>query len=283
MPFMLTGNTPVVTIDASQIYYCNGVVASEITESDWALVKLDRVVSDHVPLSIRTEGKVADGEDLVVIGHPVGLPRKYAGGATVQDNSESVYFQANLDTYGGNSGSAVVNANTYVVEGILDRGNPDFVQDGACDRSSVCPDSGCPGWEEATRTTEFSSLVPVPVYDVYFDTNDPPTELVCSDSNVPSCEGHLSVASLDPCRRYYWQVVTKEDCGQTAGPVWSFTTVSVAGDYDVDCDVDFIDLAKLCLYWLENESSVNLAPPPEIIDFVDFARFAENWGLLIEY
>jgi subtilisin-like proprotein convertase family protein len=274
---MVDACTPTMTIDESQIYYCSEVIANRIMDADWALVRLDRAVADHNPLALRTQGKITDGEDLLVIGHPVGLPRKYAAGATVRDNSESAYFQANLDTFGGNSGSAVLNANTFQVEGVLVRGQQDFVQDGPCDRSYVCPDTGCPEWEEVTRATEFAPLLPVPSYDVYFDTNDPPVQLLCSDINVPVCESLGSPTSLNPCTTYYWQVIATNSCGQTAGPIWSFTAATIGPDLDEDCDVDFRDLANLVLYWLADEPSVNLAAPDDIIDLSDFTRLAERW------
>ena len=57
---------------------------------------------------------------------------------------------ANLDTYGGNSGSAVFNAKTGLVEGILVRGEQDYVQKGDCRVSNVCPADGCRG-EDVTK------------------------------------------------------------------------------------------------------------------------------------
>jgi hypothetical protein len=52
-----------------------------------------------------------------------------------------------------------------VVEGILVRGNTDFVYDSArrCYVSNRCADTGCPGWEDVTRTTQFASLIPGPL------------------------------------------------------------------------------------------------------------------------
>jgi len=275
---MLDANTPVLTIDESEIYYCSEVIARQIGNPDWALIRLDRQVSGHIPLTVRSEGVVDDNEGLVVIGHPIGLPRKYAGGASVQENTASGYFQANLDTYGGNSGSAVLNADTLKVEGILYGGNPDFVEDGDCDRSNVCPNTGCPGWEYVSRSTEFAALLPLQKYDVYFESNSPPTELICSDINSPTCDPSVGPSELlKPCTRYYWQVVSRNPCGETEGPIWSFTTASVPADFDKDCDVDFKDLAKLLSYWLDNEPSVNIAAPDDIIDLSDYAVLAEDW------
>ena len=52
------------------------------------------------------------------------------------------------------SGSPVFNSDTHEVEGILVRGETDFVTQGSCRVSLVCPSSGCRG-EDCTRTTEF--------------------------------------------------------------------------------------------------------------------------------
>jgi len=59
-------------------------------------------------------------------------------------------------------------------------------------------------------------------YDVYFGTEDPPLELIAGDLNEPTFYPGL----LDCDTMYYWQVVAKNSCGQTPGPVWSFTTIS---------------------------------------------------------
>ena len=275
---MLDANTPVLTIDGSQIYYCSEVIIRQRGTVDFSLIRLEREVAGHSPLDVRTVGVVPDDAELLVIVHPVGLPRKYAADATVRENSETGYFQANLDTYGGNSGSAVFNVNTLQVEGILVRGNPDFVQDGACDRSNVCPDTGCPEWEQVTRVTAFSGLLSGQRYDVYFDSNDPPTKLICSDIDVPICDpSPVMNNALIPCTTYYWKVVSKNSCGQSDGPIWSFSTASITPDFDNDCDVDFEDLQRLVLYWLKNEPLVNIAAPDDIIDLSDFAVLANFW------
>ena len=55
-----------------------------------------------------------------------------------------------------------------VVQGILVRGNPDYVYDAVdgCWRSNVCLDTGCPGFEEASHTLKIAKFVPtVPCYE----------------------------------------------------------------------------------------------------------------------
>jgi hypothetical protein len=119
------------------------------TGSDWALVRLSRPVHGRKPLRIRASGKIANGHPLFAVGHPNGLPTKLAN---VRDNRSRAYFVANLDTYGGNSGSPVFDMRTRRVEGILVSGENDFVKHGKCFVSLVCPDSGCQG-ESVTRST----------------------------------------------------------------------------------------------------------------------------------
>jgi S1-C subfamily serine protease len=126
---------------------------------DWALVRLDRPVQNHKPVSIRTSGKISSAQKLFVIGHPCGLPMKYAPGAAVRRNDADGFFVANLDTYGGNSGSPVFNGKTYRIEGILVRGENDFVSNGTCQVSLVCPSTGCRG-EDVTRSTVWAPKIP---------------------------------------------------------------------------------------------------------------------------
>lgn len=90
---------------------------------------MDRPVVGKTPLKFRTSGLVNSKDSLVVIGHPSGLPQKVAPGANIfRNNSTQSYFVTNLDTFGGNSGSAVFNERTGTIEGILVRGAKDYVK-----------------------------------------------------------------------------------------------------------------------------------------------------------
>ena len=77
----------------------------------------------------------------------------------VRKNVNPIYFSSNLDTFGGNSGSAVFNADTGEVEGILVRGEADYVNDRrrGCKVPNQCSDGGCRG-EEVTRITNIKNL-----------------------------------------------------------------------------------------------------------------------------
>jgi hypothetical protein len=145
---------------ANDVYKGKKLIGRKLSSdgTDWALVQLDRAVVGHAPVKFRKTGKIADQQSIFVIGHPCGLPQKYAGGAAVRDNAPTPYFVANLDTYGGNSGSPVFNAQN-TVEGVLVRGENDFVSNGGCYVSMVCPTTGCRG-EDVTRATVWSGKVP---------------------------------------------------------------------------------------------------------------------------
>ncbi len=119
-------------INKKNVYKCKKVLnhaLDGVLKSDYALIELDRVVEDREPLKFRTQGKVKVNADLVVIGHPSGLPSKIADGAKVLGNDHSQFFTSDLDTFGGNSGSAVFDARTGQVEGILVRGAKDYLVD----------------------------------------------------------------------------------------------------------------------------------------------------------
>lgn len=150
-----------VNVPASSVYSCKKIISRKLdatSKDDYAFIELDRAVSDRQPVKLRKTGKIAKGDALVVIGHPTGLPTKISDGANVR-NLQGKFFVANLDTYGGNSGSAVFNVETEEVEGILVRGETDYVYNSAlgCQVSNVCPSDGCRG-EDVTYITNVEGL-----------------------------------------------------------------------------------------------------------------------------
>lgn len=240
---MIDDKTPRDIVDVSDVYYCQRIIARELDDSgaDWALVQLDRPVEGAHPLAIRRSGSIPIGAEVLVIGYPSGLPVKVAGGARVQSIApQPAYFVTNLDVYGGNSGSAVFHSVTHEVEGILVRGEQDFIFEGDCFVSKVCPDDGlgCTG-EDVSTVTRFSSLIPPlpsdPVYEVVFGPcgdGDPIRAEVRDPTWVPP--------HLEPGTEYCWRVITKTDCGSQESPEWRFTTAgfSPARFLRADCNGD---------------------------------------------
>lgn len=156
-----TATSTTAIIPKNSVYKCSSIVTtvqSSTTLDDYAVIRLNRKVTDRLPLEIRRSGKILDGTAVTLIGHPKGLPTKIADGANVRSNSASKYFVANTDSYGGNSGSPVFDSLTGVVEGILVRGETDTVTTSAgCSISYVCPNTGCSG-EDITRITNVPGI-----------------------------------------------------------------------------------------------------------------------------
>lgn len=150
-----------INVPTSSVYSCKKIISRSLdqsTKDDFAVIELDRRVTDRRPLSFRRKGKITVGTDIAVIGHPTGLPTKIADGAKVR-SLQTKFFVANLDTYGGNSGSAVFNVRTGEVEGILVRGENDYVYDSnlGCQVSNVCTNEGCRG-EDVTFITHIDAI-----------------------------------------------------------------------------------------------------------------------------
>ena len=210
---MLDSDTPQQTFVKENVYFGAEIIAAQNGWSDWALIRLDRPVNGHQPVPIRRQGRIPERDPLVVIGHPLGLPRKYDMGGNVKGNDIYLpFFSANLDTFVGSSGSPVFSRNSMVVEGILVQGNEDFEEDTSqgCDVSIICPDTGCPGWEKITRTTQFSSLIPC--FDVLLGSTPENMRYVQRDTVITK----TTLTDLKPGKTYYWQVIAKNALGQIA-------------------------------------------------------------------
>ncbi len=143
---MLNNDRAPKELPVDDVYSCKEVVSREQNDqNDYAIVRLDRPVRGHRVLTMQKES-VNVMDEVLVIGHPSGLPTKIADDAYVR-RAEENFFMANLDTYGGSSGSAVFNAKTLAVVGILARGVDDFTWDSTrgCKISNRCSNEGCNG------------------------------------------------------------------------------------------------------------------------------------------
>lgn len=249
---MLDENTPRLRIPREDVYFCSGIVDRlDEGDVDWALLRLDREVPDRVPMTLRREGELREGQELFVPGHPRGLPLKVAGGAQVRSTAPVGSFVANLDTYSGNSGSPVINLDTLEVEGILVSGEDDFIyrEEPDCFVSNRCPDDGCLG-ESATEVREFLHLVPehggVLEYDLYLGACE--EELTLRGTTT---ETSFTVSGLPAGSRHCWQVVARNGCEEVVGPIWSFTSRPPAesdfrrGEVALDGTVDLTDAIQI--------------------------------------
>lgn len=149
---------------ANNVYYGATIVARSFHDapdfSDYTVVRLDRPVVGRTPLAIRHNGTPPLGERVALIGYPYGLPLKVAAGASVK-RVTTQFFEANTDSYVGNSGSPVVDSTSALVEGLLYFGKSDYVVDTTehCTRSRVLPDD-FGSYEGSIMTRDFARFLP---------------------------------------------------------------------------------------------------------------------------
>lgn len=161
--FKLANSTDITAaVPKESVYGCKAILHTSNTSfpfvKDYAIIRLDRKVMDRAPLEVRVSGKITKGTPVVLMGHPSGLPLKIAGGATVRSNWRWKIFKTNTDSFAGNSGSAVIDANTGVVEGILIGGEKDEITSSTgCLESYKCSNTGCKG-EDVTRITNLPQV-----------------------------------------------------------------------------------------------------------------------------
>lgn len=145
--------------------FCKEIIDSSFSdEKDFAIIRLTKK-SNRPTLKLRTKGSLKDNEQVFMLGHPLGTPLKKSEQVAVSDNTHPFFFKAPLDSFSGNSGSPVINARTLQVEGILVRGEEDFLLDenNKCYRNRIYDSTRAEDslrGEGVTRISELLSSLP---------------------------------------------------------------------------------------------------------------------------
>lgn len=160
---MIAPFTPVTEVPKENVYKAVKIIdrVYKRTEDgqDWALLKLDRKVKDQEVATLSRQ-EISINQSIHVIGHPVGLPLKYAAGTILKSRTGKAYFTADLNIYSGNSGSPVFNSDTHEVIGMVVRGyDQNFRLAGNCWVSIGRPDLNRTGGVCCTNTSEFIDIV----------------------------------------------------------------------------------------------------------------------------
>jgi V8-like Glu-specific endopeptidase len=135
-------------IEGKNIYNCDQILTQsykrkDFVETDFAIISLKQKVASHIlPLKYRTSGKIKANTEVVMIGHPQGLPLKITDNAFVSrfNTKEMIsplkaikrrkrLFLTTLDSFSGNSGSPVFNKETKLLEGMFFAGKRDYTLD----------------------------------------------------------------------------------------------------------------------------------------------------------
>lgn len=143
------GPGQLASIGPEDVFQCRRLVARrDFRGIDYAFVQLDRPVAPPrrpAPVDLVDVPRVL-GSSVAVVGFPDGIPAKLdSEGVVLQDGApEYEEFEATVDTFGGNSGSGVYDADRAVI-GILSRGETDYVRQGNCFVINRLPESGDQG------------------------------------------------------------------------------------------------------------------------------------------
>lgn len=151
---IMTGEKSVASISGDNVFSCKKVIAfSNLKlDTDFAIIQLDRPVEGRKPLEFST-AELTFKNQLLLIGHPEGLPTKITFNGKIRSLIPAHYFTASLDAFSGNSGSAVFDQDTKKIVGVLVRGERDYDRKNGCYVAKQCDEDGCRG-EDVTRISE---------------------------------------------------------------------------------------------------------------------------------
>lgn len=138
--------------DAENIYYPKKIIHKS-DELDVIEFQLDRKLNRPV-LEWEDSGLIPkEKSEIYMLGYPLGLPLKAALNASIENNSNPLYYYTSLDSFQGNSGSPVFNFYTNKVIGMLVAGEVDYTYNGNCFYSPKCKMPYCKG-EKVIRIEE---------------------------------------------------------------------------------------------------------------------------------
>lgn len=123
-------------IPTESVYNCKEIVVKRSVGDDFAVIQLDRAVVGRTPLNVRRQGQLNIGDQLMLVGHPMGLPSKIADGGFVQSVGNKIV--ATVDAFAANSGSVLLNSRTGLVEGLLIAGEADLSFVNGCRVEKKC-------------------------------------------------------------------------------------------------------------------------------------------------
>lgn len=150
-------------IPTDQIYKCKKILSrrqEDFGAVDHAILELDRSVENRQPLKMDFNQTLSVGTPVTLIGHPSGLPLKFADAATIVEITDGGRtINTDLDAFQGNSGSPVFHAETGNVIAITSHGQSDHVRDPNtnCKVPKVClPGDKC-YWSSSSNITNLKN------------------------------------------------------------------------------------------------------------------------------
>jgi V8-like Glu-specific endopeptidase len=173
---------PGALIPHDQVIKCKKLVEhkkNRFSRNDYALIEIESTHVKFKPFEFSKENPFQSKEfvpkKFFVLGHPSGLPLIHSGIATQISFDSQFILRINSDTFAGNSGSPVIDADSGKVFGILTNGDTDYKmnQERGCVETHHCDEGECKG-EDVVPLFNISTLVPGPKpQDPLFDPQRP--------------------------------------------------------------------------------------------------------------
>ncbi|WJS96800.1 serine protease [Flavobacterium johnsoniae] len=138
-----TFGTAESSISADDVYFLSEIIKND-PDLDITIFKTDRPIKRPI-LAYEKSSLLKKGNEIYMLGYPMGLPQKLAINANISDESNYQFFYTTLDSFQGNSGSPVFNLKSHKLIGVLVSGMIDYELRGDCYKSVICRQPYCLG------------------------------------------------------------------------------------------------------------------------------------------
>lgn len=237
--YLYEADGELAAVSSEDVYRCVDVVVNGPDDlpgyHDVAVIQLDRPVVGRAPAVVAPAPVLTAGAPLLMLGYPSGLPLKVDEGGHVRQARAAAgdYFVASVDSFSGNSGSGVFDADRQLL-GVLTDGASDYVRRGGCNVVNVLPE------EQAEESVMYAHQAVNAVCAKGFPSAALCGEVApacgdgfCTDGETPEscagdCDGLFAVPSGWTCNPAWYGVGDDCDCD--------------CGAYDPDCDDARLDV-----------------------------------------
>ena len=157
---LLNARSQISSVPAENVFKCAEIIQTTQSKNaaDFAIIRLEKVAIGREPMQF-SDRELTSHDSLMLIGHPAGLPTKFTMNGQVRNLIPDEYFTASLDSFSGNSGSAVFDQSTGLIVGVLSRGGQDYERKNSCYVAKACAENDCRG-EDVTRALVVKKYLP---------------------------------------------------------------------------------------------------------------------------
>lgn len=155
----------------NQVYKCDKILHKQVdpvSGIDLAIIQLERPVVNRNPLKFNISEISKPTDELLIVGHPLGIPLKILTGGSFLGHYPPSYFRLQIPAARGLAGAPVINRVNQKVEGMLVRGQTGLEYDSElkCNFLKSCSHGKCQK-EEAIYATNLLPFISNPKHSLY--------------------------------------------------------------------------------------------------------------------